>query len=85
MRYVQEILNQILQGIQVTNIETYITLSEQIIDEVRLRNFSLQNEAAMDELQNATLCKLFWMTRYHFSCTYTVQSNMDLDISYREY
>ena len=59
MRYVQEILNQILQGIQVTNIETYITLSEQIIDEVRLRNFSLQNEAAMDELQNATLCKLF--------------------------
>ena len=57
VRYVQEILNQILQGIKVTNIETYITLSEQIIDEVRLRNFSLENEAGMDELQNATLCK----------------------------
>ena len=63
VRYVQDILNQILQGIQVTNIETYITLSEQIMDEVRMRNFSMENEAAMDELQNATLCKLlrvFW-------------------------
>lgn len=55
VRYVQDILNQILQGIQVTNIETYIALSEQIMEEIRLRNFSMQNEEGMDELQNATL------------------------------
>ena len=57
VRAVQDILNQILQGIQVTNIETYIALSEQILEEVRLRNFSMENENGMDELQYATLCK----------------------------
>ena len=45
--HVRDVLQQINEGIRVTNIETYIMESEKVMDEIRMRNFS-------DAVQNAT-------------------------------
>ncbi|XP_053393780.1 laminin subunit alpha-like isoform X2 [Mercenaria mercenaria] len=48
-----EVLNQINEGIKVTNIETYISMSEQFIEEIRARNFTGQNDSVEQEMDDA--------------------------------
>ena len=56
--HINGVLQQINEGIKITNIETYISLSEQIIEEIRGRNFSGQNNSVEQEVEDAMTRKL---------------------------
>ncbi|KAL3869382.1 hypothetical protein ACJMK2_042067 [Sinanodonta woodiana] len=55
VRKVQEVLNRILEGIQVTNIERYITLAEDSLDEIKFQNFTGAKYDCDDENMQAAL------------------------------
>lgn len=50
---VNQVLERILAGIQVANIETYIREAERILQEIVPRDFSPRNESALKELMEA--------------------------------
>ncbi|WAR24784.1 LAMA-like protein [Mya arenaria] len=53
--YINGVLQQINEGIKVTNIETYITLSERIIGELEARNFTGQNDTLASDIEEAEM------------------------------
>lgn len=55
--HMNNVLRKINEGIKVTNIETYIALSEQVIAEMRLRNFTEQNSMIEAEITEVETCK----------------------------
>lgn len=56
--HINEVLQQINEGIKVTNIETYISMSEQIISEIRERNFTQHNSTVEAEIDDAEARKI---------------------------
>lgn len=62
-----EILRQINEGIQVINIETYIAMSEQIVEAIRARDFSNNNSTLAIEIAAAEMRKLELSTGFNNS------------------
>ena len=56
--YINGVLKQINEGIQVTNIETYIAQSEAIIEEIRSRNFTEANANLKEDVEEAEMSKV---------------------------
>jgi hypothetical protein len=57
VRYVKQILQQIMDSIRITNIDRYITDAERILESIRTRNFSAEDASADMELELAKACE----------------------------
>ena len=49
VQYIENVLERILQGIKLTNISSYVTISEQIMEEIFSRNFTQDNDECSAE------------------------------------
>jgi len=57
VQYIENVLERILQGIKLTNISSYVTISEQIMEEILSRNFTMDNDECNAEKMAAVTCK----------------------------
>ena len=57
VQHAKDVLERVEKGIQVTNIETYIQQSQQILDEIMDRNFTDNFNRTDDEHRAALECK----------------------------
>lgn len=57
VKYIENVLERILQGIKLTNISSYVTISEQIMEEILSRNFTTDNDECNAEKMAAVTCK----------------------------
>jgi hypothetical protein len=57
VQYIENVLERILQGIKLTNISSYVTISEQIMEEILSRNFTTDNDECNTEKMAAVTCK----------------------------